>query len=53
MITAAELDPEPFTQQFDLLKAACRKADGCARAFMLPQHITCRKSMRSTPRIRG
>ena len=38
MITAAELDPDPFTQQFDLLKAACRKPDGCPRAFMLPQH---------------
>jgi triacylglycerol lipase len=38
MITAAELDPDPFTQQFDLLKAACKKPDGCPRAFMLPQH---------------
>jgi acetyl esterase/lipase len=38
MITAAELDPDPFIQQFDLLKAACRKPDGCPRAFMLPQH---------------
>jgi acetyl esterase/lipase len=38
MITAAELDPDAFTQQFDLLKAACRKPDGCPRALMLPQH---------------
>jgi acetyl esterase/lipase len=38
MITAAELDPGAFAQQFDLLKAACRKAGGCPRAFMLPQH---------------
>lgn len=38
MITATELDPDPFIQQFDLLKAACKKADGCPRALMLPQH---------------
>ena len=38
MITAAELDPDPFTQQLDLLKGACRKSEGCPRAFMLPQH---------------
>jgi acetyl esterase/lipase len=38
MITAAELDPDAFIQQFDLLKGACRKADGCPRAFILPQH---------------
>jgi acetyl esterase/lipase len=38
MITAAELDPDAFAQQFDLLKAACKKPVGCPRAFMLPQH---------------
>jgi acetyl esterase/lipase len=38
MITAAELDPDAFIQQFDLLKAACKKPDGCPRAFMQPQH---------------
>jgi acetyl esterase/lipase len=38
MITSAELDPDAFTQQFDLLKAACKKPVGCPRAFMLPQH---------------
>ena len=38
MVAAAELDPDAFTQQFDLLKAACIKTDGCPRAMMLPQH---------------
>jgi acetyl esterase/lipase len=38
MITAAELDPDPFVQQFDLLKAACGKVNGCPRVLMLPQH---------------
>jgi triacylglycerol lipase len=39
MVTAAELDPPGFVRQFDLLKeAACKRANGCAHAFMLPQH---------------
>jgi len=39
MITAAELDPLRFVEQFELLKqATCKRASGCARAFMLPQH---------------
>lgn len=39
MMTAAELDPEGFVRQFDLLKqATCKRVSGCARAFLLPQH---------------
>jgi triacylglycerol lipase len=39
MIATAELDPDPFHRQFDLLKeAACEGAHGCPRALMLPQH---------------
>ncbi|MEO8321577.1 MAG: alpha/beta hydrolase [Bradyrhizobium sp.] len=39
MITAAELDPPRFVEQFELLKqATCKRASGCARTFMLPQH---------------
>ena len=39
MVTAAELDPPGFLRQFDLLKdAAWKRANGCAHAFMLPQH---------------
>jgi acetyl esterase/lipase len=39
MITSAELDPEGFVKQFDLLKeATCKGANGCAHAFLLPQH---------------
>ena len=39
MITAAELDPPRFVEQFELLKqAACKRTSGCARSFMLPQH---------------
>ena len=39
MIAAAELDPPRFIQQFELLKeAACKAAQGCPRAIMLPQH---------------
>jgi len=39
MITTAELDPDGFARQFDLMKqAACKRASGCARTFMLPQH---------------
>jgi triacylglycerol lipase len=39
MLVAAELDPERFLLQFDLLKdATCKGASGCARALMLPQH---------------
>ena len=39
MITAAELDPPRFVEQYELLKqAACKRASGCAHSFMLPQH---------------
>lgn len=39
MIVTAELDPEVFGRQFDLLKdATCKSAHGCARALVLPQH---------------
>jgi acetyl esterase/lipase len=39
MIASAELDPPRFVEQFDLLKqASCKRAAGCARAVMLPQH---------------
>jgi acetyl esterase/lipase len=39
MITTAELNPDGFARQFDLMKeAACKRASGCARTFMLPQH---------------
>ncbi|MDP1583176.1 MAG: alpha/beta hydrolase [Bradyrhizobium sp.] len=39
MLAAAELDPEGFVLQFDLMKqATCRRASGCARALLLPQH---------------
>jgi acetyl esterase/lipase len=39
MITAAELDPPRFIEQFDLAKqATCKGAGGCATSFMLPQH---------------
>jgi acetyl esterase/lipase len=39
MIVAAEMDPPVFMRQFELLKdATCKRASGCARAFMLPQH---------------
>lgn len=39
MLAAAELDPAGFVLQFDLMKeATCRRASGCARALLLPQH---------------
>lgn len=39
MFSAAELDPPRFVEQFELIKhATCKSANGCARAFMLPQH---------------
>jgi acetyl esterase/lipase len=39
MIVSAELDLPRFVEQFDLLKqASCKRAAGCARAVMLPQH---------------
>jgi acetyl esterase/lipase len=39
MITAAELDPPRFIEQFELMKqATCKGANGCAKSFMLPQH---------------
>jgi acetyl esterase/lipase len=39
MISAAELDPPRFIEQYELMKqATCKGAGGCARTFMLPQH---------------
>ena len=39
LLAAAELDPEGFVLQFDRMKqAACKRAAGCARAVLLPQH---------------
>jgi acetyl esterase/lipase len=39
MVTAAELDPPRFVEQFELLKqAACKRPSGCAHSFLLPQH---------------
>jgi len=39
MIVAAEMDPPVFLRQFELLKeATCKRASGCARALILPQH---------------
>ena len=39
MLAAAELDPAGFVLQFDLMKqATCKRASGCARAMLVPQH---------------
>ena len=39
LITAAELDPPRFVEQFELLKQAiCKRPSGCSRTFMLPEH---------------
>jgi acetyl esterase/lipase len=39
MVTAAELDPPRFVEQYELIKqASCKRASGCAHAYMLPQH---------------
>lgn len=39
MITAAELDPPRFVEQFEKMRqATCEGANGCARIYMLPQH---------------
>jgi acetyl esterase/lipase len=39
MMAVAELDPEGFVLQFDRAKqASCKRASGCARALLLPQH---------------
>jgi len=39
MFAVPELDLSYFIQQFDLMKdATCKRAKGCARSFMLPQH---------------
>jgi len=39
MIASSELDPPRFIEQFEQLKQAlCKRAAGCARAVMLPQH---------------
>jgi acetyl esterase/lipase len=39
MISAAELDPPRFVEQFEKLQqATCEGANGCAKSYMLPQH---------------
>jgi hypothetical protein len=39
MLVTAEMDPPVFLRQFELLKdATCKRASGCARALILPQH---------------
>jgi acetyl esterase/lipase len=39
LIVSSELDLPRFVEQFELLKqATCKRAGGCARAVMLPQH---------------
>jgi triacylglycerol lipase len=39
MLVVAEMDPPVFLRQFELLKdATCKRANGCARALILPQH---------------
>ena len=39
MLAVAELDPSAFMLQFDLMKqATCKRASGCARAMLVPQH---------------
>jgi triacylglycerol lipase len=38
-MAAAELDPAAFVLQLELMtQATCKRASGCARAFVLPQH---------------
>jgi acetyl esterase/lipase len=39
MLSAAELDPPRFIEQFELAKQEiCNRPGGCAKTFMLPQH---------------
>jgi len=39
MITAAELDPPRFVEQFDLTRDGfCKSGHGCAHTYLLPQH---------------
>lgn len=39
LVTAAELDPPRFVEQFEKLKqATCAGPNGCAKTYMLPQH---------------
>jgi triacylglycerol lipase len=39
MVSAAELDPPRFVEQYELIKqASCKLPSGCAHAYMLPQH---------------
>jgi acetyl esterase/lipase len=39
LITAAELDPPRFIEQYELMKqATCKRPNGCARTYILPQH---------------
>ena len=39
MISAAELDPPRFVEQYERIKQeSCKRSIGCAHAYMLPQH---------------
>ena len=39
LITAAELDPPRFIEQYEMMRqATCKGPGGCAKSFMLPQH---------------
>ena len=39
MLSAAELDPPRFIDQYKLAKREiCKRPGGCAKTFMLPQH---------------
>ena len=39
MLSAAELDPPRFIEQYELAKQEiCKRPGGCAKTFMLPQH---------------
>jgi triacylglycerol lipase len=49
MVTAAELDPPGFVRQFDLLKPGRGRTDAPTRSCCRST-VTCRKSIRSTPR---
>ena len=39
MVSAAELDPPRFVEQYERIKQeSCKRSNGCAHAYMLPQH---------------
>ena len=39
MVSAAELDPPRFVEQYERIKQeSCKRSIGCAHAYMLPQH---------------